>query len=336
MAFSKAICFSDIHYGKSNNSEEHLNDCSDFIDWIINESKKNNAETCIFLGDWHDSRQSLHIKTLNKSFNDLKKLNDNFKKVYFIIGNHDLFYRTNREIHSLPFLEKLNNFTIIDKPTLIDDCLILPWLIEGEHKTVTKIPCKYIFCHVELPGYMMNAKVSMPDHGTLKDNDFISPDFVFSGHFHARQTKDKIVYIGNAFPHNFADAWDDDRGYMLLEHGQQPQFFNWSDGPKYRTLKLSELLETPEKFITDKTYARVTVDIEINFEEAQFIKETFQNQFNPRRIDFIHQHKNEEDFEFSEDVKFQTVDQIVVEGIQNIESQSIDKALLMEIYKNLN
>ena len=34
-------------------------------------------------------------------------------------------------------------------------------------------------------------------------------------------TKDKkqgkIHYLGNAFPHNYADAWDDDRGMMILD-----------------------------------------------------------------------------------------------------------------------
>jgi DNA repair exonuclease SbcCD nuclease subunit len=336
IAFEKAIIFTDIHWGAKNNEQTHNKDCENFITWILAEKERHGAETCIFLGDWHNNRQTLHVSTMNYSLDNMERLNNTFDNFYFILGNHDLFYREKRDISSIAFGRNLKNIKIIDKPTLIGDTAFIPWLIGDEWKTMKNLKAKYIFGHFELPGYMMNAKVSMPDHGTLKDNDFISPDFVFSGHFHARQTKDKIVYIGNAFPHNFADAWDDDRGYMLLEHGQQPQFFNWSDGPKYRTLKLSELLETPEKFITDKTYARVTVDIEINFEEAQFIKETFQNQFNPRRIDFIHQHKNEEDFEFSEDVKFQTVDQIVVEGIQNIESQSIDKALLMEIYKNLN
>lgn len=334
-AFNKAICFTDIHWGAKNNCSIHNKNCEDFITWILEEAKKHDAETCIFMGDWHNNRHSLHVSTMNYSLDNMERLNEAFEKFYFILGNHDLYYREKRDISSIAFGRNLKNVHIIDEPTLIGDTAFIPWLVGDEWKSMKDLKARYVFGHFELPGYMMNAMVEMPDHGTLKDTDFASPDYVFSGHFHKRQAKDKIVYIGNAFPHNFADAWDDDRGYMLLENGKEPVFFNWEGAPTYRTLKLSDLLEAPEKFITDKTYARVTVDIEINFEEAQFIKETFQSQFNARRIDFIHQNKTEEDFEFGEEVHFQTVDQIVVEGIQNIESQSIDKALLMEIYRSL-
>jgi len=336
--FKKAIIFTDIHYGYRSNCEKHLDDCSDFIDWIIREAKKHNAETCMFLGDWHDIRNAINIKTLNRSLDDLRKLNKAFEKVYFIIGNHDLFYRNSRELHSSPFLEDLENFVVIDDILQVEDCVFLPWLIEDEHKLMKNMKCKYVFSHLELPGFMMNAMVEMPDHGNIHAEDFVSPDYVFTGHFHKRHSKGKVTYIGNAFPHNYADAWDDERGYMLLEYGKDPEFYNWGAAPKYRTLKLSELLDKPENYIDDKTYARVSIDIDINFEEAQFIKETFQTQFNPRRIDFLHQHKSQEDdFEFAEGTgEFKSVDQIVSEGINNVDSQNIDKSLLMNIYKGLH
>lgn len=332
----KAIVFTDIHYGKSQNSSEHLQDCNDYITWLIEQSISHSIDTCIFLGDWHDSRQNIQVKTLNTSFNDLKKLNNHFKNVYFILGNHDLYFRDTRNIHSMPFIRELSNFTIIEKPTFIDDCLFLPWLVGEEWKKIKEMQCKYVFAHVELPGHMMNAMVKMPDHGTLHDEDFATPDYVFSGHFHKRQQKGKIVYIGNPFPHNYADAWDDDRGCMIFERDKQPSFINWHDGPRYRTINLSSLLETPDKYLNDKTYARITIDIDISYEEAQLIKETFQNRYSPRRIDFIHKSSFDDTFEFNEDVVFQTVDQIVINGINEIDSTNINKDLLLAIYRDLN
>ena len=35
--------------------------------------------------------------------------------------------------------------------------------------------------------------------------------------FPKRQQQGKVHYIGNALPHNYADAWDDDRGMMILD-----------------------------------------------------------------------------------------------------------------------
>ena len=41
---------------------------------------------------------------------------------------------------------------------------------------------------------------------------------------HMRQHKRNINYIGNAFPHNFADAGDDERGCMIIEWSKPPTY----------------------------------------------------------------------------------------------------------------
>lgn len=46
----------------------------------------------------------------------------------------------------------------------------------------------------------------------LKQKIYPKPEKVFSGHFHKRQQHGNVIYPGNCFPHNYADAWDDDRG----------------------------------------------------------------------------------------------------------------------------
>ena len=82
----------------------------------------------------------------------------------------------------------------------------------SDWKRVQKINAPYMFGHFELPRFKMNAMVEMPDHGQLNKDHFAAKRTVFSGHFHKRQNRGKIWYIGNAFPHNFADNWDDERG----------------------------------------------------------------------------------------------------------------------------
>ena len=98
--------------------------------------------------------------------------------------------------------------------------------------------------------------VSMPDTNELSSNDLTHHGYVFSGHFHKRQVQGKIHYMGNAFPHNYADAWDDKRGMMILdkENNKEPEYIDWDNCPKYRTLKLSQLLEDKEKLLKSKMY----------------------------------------------------------------------------------
>ena len=119
--FKTAACFTDIHYGLKQNSRVHLQDCHRYIDWFIAEAKARNAETCIFLGDWSHHRASVNVATLNASIKDLKKLNDNFEKVYFITGNHDLYYRDKREMNSIEYARDLSNFVMVDDMFEQDD-----------------------------------------------------------------------------------------------------------------------------------------------------------------------------------------------------------------------
>jgi len=337
--FKKVACFTDIHFGNKANSRTFNSDCEDFVKWFIEQAKANNCETCIFLGDWHHHRSGVNVSTLNYTVSNIGFLSEAFENVYMIMGNHDLFYREKREIHSLPFADQWDNVHIINDKTFVkDDVAIIPWLVEDEWKGMKKIQARYVFGHFELPYFKMNAMVEMPDHGGLKASDLQGPDYVFSGHFHKRQNKDNIWYLGSPFPHNYADAWDDERGMMILEWGGKPEFIDWPDMPRYRTIKLSTLLENPTRYLNNKTYARVTLDIDITYEEATFIKEEFAKTYGLREISLMPQLKEEHATEWAQsgEVVFESVDQIVISQIQNIESEVIDKRMLVNIYNQLS
>ena len=332
--FERAACFTDIHYGLKQNSRQHLKDCFDFVEWFIAEAKARDCETCIFLGDWHHHRASINIATMNATIRDLKKLNDAFEKVYVILGNHDLYYREKRDLNSIEFARDLPNIVMIDEHFLEGNVSIIPWLVGDEHKKLNKIDCKYMFGHFELPYFKMNAMVEMPDHGGIKASDISNPEYVFSGHFHARQYKGNIHYIGNAFPHNYADAGDNERGAMFLTWGEEPVYVNWQDCPKYIMMGLRELLEDPAKHLDEQTHARIKLDVGISYEEANFIRETFAKQFNVRELQLIPIKEEEEAFEGTE-IKFESVDQIVISQLETIESQLVDTEKLIELYRDI-
>ena len=332
--FQTAACFTDIHYGLKSNSHTHLNDCHRYMDWFITEAKARGAETCIFLGDWSHQRASVNIATMNASIADLKKLNDNFDKVYFITGNHDLYYRDKRELNSVEYARDLPNFVMVDEWFIEGDVAIIPWLVQDEWRKIKNIKAKYMFGHLELPYFKMNAMVEMPDHGGLQSDHLTGPEYVFSGHFHKRQYKNNIHYIGNAFPHNYADAGDWERGAMFLTWGEEPIYVNWEQCPKYKTLTLSELLADHANLLDEYTYARVKLDIDISYEEANFIREQFGEQYNVREISLLPIKDNQEEFEGG-DIQFESVNQIVLSQLDTIESTSIKKDTLIEIYNGL-
>ena len=333
--FKKVAAFTDIHFGLKSGSRMHNIDCEEFVKWFCKTAKEENCETCVFLGDWHHNRSTTDVSTMNYTLSNLERLSHNFETVYFILGNHDLFYKDKREINSVEFMRLFPNVVPIKEPVTSGNVTILPWLVGDEWKSIPNIKSRYIFGHLELPSFYMNAMVQMPDHGQLQRNHFVNQDYVFTGHFHKRQQSNNIIYIGNAFPHNYADAGDDNRGMMILEWGDEPQYRTWPNQPIYRVYKLSQIIDDPDKLLKEKMHCRVTIDLPITFEEANFIKEQFIPQFNLRELMLIPEKIDVETNSVSTDINFESVDTIVMNEINALDLKAYDRNLLMEIYKDL-
>jgi len=333
--FKKVACFTDIHFGLKSGSRTHNQDCEDFVSWFCDTARAQGCETAIFLGDWHHNRSTTDVSTMNYTVSNLEKLSQNFEKVYFILGNHDLFYKDKREINSIEFMRLFPNIVPIRELHTEGDVTIMPWLIGDEWTTVKQLKSRYIFGHLELPHFYMNAMVQMPDHGQLQTGHFQHQELVFTGHFHKRQQKGNVVYIGNAFPHNYADAGDDDRGMMIMDWGGKPEYHSWPNQPIYRTYKLSQIIDTPDKLLREKMHCRVTIDLPITFEEANFIKEQFMPQYKLRELMLIPEKVEVESAVNPIDITFESVDTIVMNQINNIDSDTYDKKLLLDIYNEL-
>lgn len=333
--FKKAAVFTDIHFGLKSNSLVHNQDCANFVDWFIAEAKKENCETCLFLGDFNHHRASINIHTLQYGLQALEKLSAAFDTVYFIPGNHDLYYRDRRDIHSVEWAKHLPNIKIINDFFEEGNVVIAPWLVQEDYKKIKTLKGKYLFGHFELPHFHMNAMVEMPDHGELNTEHVAGFERVFSGHFHKRQAKKNVWYIGNAFPHNYADAGDDQRGMMILEWDQDPEFRSWPGQPLYRVYKLSDVLENPKGLLLPDSHVRVHLDIDISYEEANFIRETLIPDHKLREMALIPMKVDHVEEEGKGDLKFESVDQIIIDQINAIESNTFDKKILLEIYNNL-
>lgn len=334
--FKKAALFSDLHLGAKTNSELHNEDCLAFVNWFISTAKKEGCETCFFLGDYHNNRAAMNIRTMSYAVRCLELLGNAFDRVFFIPGNHDLFFRDKRDIQSVEWARHIPNIIIVNDFFKEDNVSIVPWLVGDDHKKIRKINAQYMFGHFELPYFYMNAMVQMPEHGDIRREDFEHIGHVFSGHFHKRQKHKNITYIGNAFPHNYADAGDDERGMMVLEWGQEPIFHTWDNQPRYRVYKLSDVLRSPDELLHPNMHCRVNLDIDISYEEATFIKETFVGSYKLRELTLIPASTIDigVDTAFG-NVAFESIDTIVTSQLTNINSDHYDPNLLLSIYRNL-
>jgi DNA repair exonuclease SbcCD nuclease subunit len=332
---SEAMCFTDLHLGLKNNSKQHNEWCVQFITFMIEQSLARNIKTCIFLGDWSHNRSSVNVVTLNYSLQCLRMLSEAFDDVIMLLGNHDLYFRDKLDMHSIPYVEEFKNIHLVTQITPQDNCVFVPWLVGDEWKQIPKLTQPHMFCHAEIARFKMNAMVELPDHGGLNSEHFKNQKLVMSGHFHKRQRKGKILYMGNAFPHNFADVHDDDRGCMIWKPDADPQFIPWDQAPKYRTWDLSQVLMSPATYIDDRTFVKINVDVHMNYEDLNFVKELFEQELKALDVTWVHS-KVGSDTEFTDDeIEFESVDQIVLDHLNTIESVTMDRELLTQIYQSI-
>lgn len=341
---NKAISFTDIHWGAKSNSEVHNQDCLDYIDWFCTQAKKHKADHVIFMGDWFENRNALNVSTMTYAYQGAKKLNDLNIPVYFIIGNHDLYHRHTREIFStLPYKE-FSNFTIINEPTIIEDVegnpLVCPFLFHNEYPALAEfLSAASWWGHFEFKGFIVTGySIQMPTGPS--HTDFHGPK-IFSGHFHKRQITDNVTYIGNVFPTNFSDAGDNNRGLALYDHTtQKTEFINWADCPKYTKVRLTDILDDT-KIVHANSRIKCIIDVPISYEESTFLRQKFIDDFQLREFsmeesqDIVEALKDTEIDIDAESIKLDSVDDLVVQMINSIDTPHIENDMLTQIYQQL-
>jgi hypothetical protein len=123
---------------------------------------------------------------------------------------------------------------------------------------------------------------------------------------------------------------------MIMEWGKQPEYHAWPDQPTYRVLSLAHLIDHAASILRPKMHVRVELDIDISYEEANYIKETFIRDYQLREMALI-PNKNlshTQDLAPGE-IRFESVDQIITDQILNIQSDVYDSKLLLHIYQTL-
>lgn len=336
--FRKAVWLTDLHFGRAGNSAVANQDNLDFLDWAIDRAKAWGAETAIFGGDWHDQRHTLHVATLHASLAGMDKLAAGFDKIHWLPGNHDLLYRDRRDIASIAFARHINHIHLIHAPFTQGDVTLLPWLVGDEALHLGPLAARYVFGHLELAGFRMNSAsvlAAAPHLATV--GQFAGQDRVFSGHFHRRQMAGRIIYTGSAMPHDFNDVDDTARGIMLLAWGQEPIFEAWPDQPLYRSTTLTALLADPAAILRPKQTLRVRVDVDLPSDQTRALRIALETQYGLRRLELLHAAPDDVGAQNFPDAQsaFRTVDQMVIDGIQSIDSQDIDRDRLVALYREL-
>jgi DNA repair exonuclease SbcCD nuclease subunit len=342
---TKTASFTDIHWGCKGNSEQHNQDCLNFIQWFCDIVRADpSIDNVIFLGDWFENRAALNVSTMNWSYRGAEMLNDLGIPVFFIIGNHDLFHRHTRAIYSPINFQAFSNFQVITDPVVVDEigsgALLSPFLFPDEYQHIRQhLNLDTWWGHFEFKDFIVTGyNVKMPTGPDPRD--FKGPKNIFSGHFHKRQTAGNITYIGNTFPTNFGDAGDTDRGMVVYDHKTHKlEYKNWDNCPQYVKAPLTSLLDG-SIVLPPNARVKCIVDVPISFEESNYIKDTYVGNFDLREFAMEESGELDEALTSTRIVGTaasmgETVDELVIKMLSAIKSDHINKDILIDLYKGL-
>lgn len=339
----KAALISDIHFGVRKSSDHFLDSQmrffkKQFIPYLL----ENNIKDIFILGDLMDNRNYINVKILTEVYElfsvDMKSFN-----IRILLGNHDIYYKTSVQTHSLKFLESLPNVEVIseikiDKNVYLrtgKKTLLVPWIIDDDHfiKQVSNknIECDYCFGHFEMNGFNL-TKYMPSSHGIDPNIILDNYKITFSGHYHQRSKKEKnnhiVQYLGSPYQLTRNDIDDDERGFAILDFNTgNYEFINNTESFKFKAIKY------PNKFTVDDIKGNI-VDVLIDYDENY--KETMVQKY----INIVEKYeplfppniKIENKMSQGEigEIEKQTVEDLLKEYIESLEIKNKD-----DIYKEI-
>ena len=221
----KAIILNDTHFGYKADSTIVLEYFLQFFEQqLFPYIKENNIKTIFHLGDVFDRRKYINFKTLyevRKRF--FEPLQDMGVKVIAICGNHDTYFRNNNNVNSLEEIaSKYSNWEIYSEPTEIQlstGCVaLLPWINpENEDqaaKFLSETSCSILLGHLELFGFQSIRGIFIDQGHDPKHFDKF--EFVLSGHYHIKSSRDNIHYLGTQYEMAFSDV-EESKGFHTFD-----------------------------------------------------------------------------------------------------------------------
>ncbi len=340
--------FTDYHVGKSRDLF-YTTVVDEYMDWFCTLVQNDSSIDCIgFLGDWHEFRNTIYIDVLNQSHRLITKLNNLGKPVFFIVGNHDLFNRASRDIHSCVFFQQFSNITVISQPVIFNNfdgnVLFSPFLFHSEYdQALANQPVQHLLGHFEFKDFVITGyNVKMEDGPDC--TQFAEYRNILSGHFHKRQRQNNVQFIGNTFCTSYADADDTHRGACVYEFDKAKlTFHNWAGSPRYVKTTLSDIMDGKLRTsLNERTFVQCTTDVEITYEDQIELEKTFKRDFGVRVVEFADDDRVLKQMIMdtipgidSEQMKTMSTEELIYHMLTQVKVDTIDNGRLLDIYRKL-
>lgn len=333
----KSIILNDSHFGYKNDSSIMLEYFLSFFEkQLFPYMKENDIKLMFHLGDLFDRRKYINFKTLNevqKRF--LDPLKEMGVRCHIICGNHDTYYRNTNKINSLDELVAYYpNWSVYSEPTelqLSTGCIaMIPWINQENEQEVANFlnntTCSVLLGHLELAGFQTIRGVFV-DQG-YDSKYFDKFEFVLTGHYHIKSSRNNIHYMGTQYQMGFSDV-DEPKGFHVFDLQNRVLEFIENRTKVFYALEYDE--EKLQK-INHAEYKNCFVKIIIKNKTKQPLFEKYLDKFYEAGVNELTVAE-----EVSSNPELVAVDihkdtlQLLHEEIDTIDEKSVDKNILAAI-----
>jgi DNA repair exonuclease SbcCD nuclease subunit len=257
----KIAIVTDTHFGARNDSQLFLDHFSDFFrEQFFPALRKHDITNVIHAGDLLDRRKYVNFNTLScvrENFMEpLKKMG---VTTHCIIGNHDTYYKNTNDLNSDRelFSDRYDNFTFYESPQTVDfdgfNIAMLPWINKENYDEsvdfIKSTKAEWLVGHLELEGYEVLKGIKYD--GGMDPSIFSRFEQVLSGHFHCRQERGNIIYLGSPYQMTFSDV-NDIKGYWILDTDTRELEFIPNRDKMFHNLSYDDETNDYSKFISKK------------------------------------------------------------------------------------
>jgi len=235
----KYILVTDTHLGLKKANDDYLELVFHLFEDIGKYAEEHHIRELIHLGDFFDNRKNMSLKTLFYARRIGLNLRMRFDCTYMLLGNHDLFYKDRYLPNSHQVFGSMDHIKVIDRPTMVGNMLLVPWIVEGTDFTngyreeITNSPAEFCLGHWEINGAAMNQSGQVTNGSEWNFDVFSKFHKTFSGHFHTPGTyPHNVQYLGSPYHMTFNDTGP--RGFYVFDDTTGDlEFIEWNGYPKY-------------------------------------------------------------------------------------------------------
>ncbi len=206
-----------------NDSSFFLEKCLSYFEKVVFPYIENNNITqIIHLGDFFDRRKYINFNTLSEVRRRFLEKIPKGVHFHIILGNHDTFYKNTNNVNSLKELFRgYSNITLYESPSTIQinelKISLIPWINDNNKieycDFIQKCRSPVLVGHFEIIGFDVINGVR--HHSGISESAFNNFEMVLSGHFHMKQSKKNIHYLGTQYQMNFGEA-NEIKGFHIL------------------------------------------------------------------------------------------------------------------------